>query len=178
MQPTVFRRRVLSEELGVILKTPGSERGGFDFGTAADEQQEAPIKLTLPKRPGVAPHVRSVLGESDESPDFALEIARLSMTSQMSLPLSLSLPRQPLSPLISPLGDLGPGSPTTPTVNQKTPTAAKALVLPPDDWRGDVAPAQSLAPGVKVLCADDNRIALNILAKLLHGKVRLILFLD
>ncbi|KAL8277383.1 hypothetical protein RQP46_010223 [Phenoliferia psychrophenolica] len=67
--------------------------------------------------------------------------------------------------------DLTLDSPTTPTgfFSQKTPTAANPLSLPDVGWSGD-SPTTSLAPGINVLCADDNPIARGILAKLLHGK--------
>ncbi|KAM0745676.1 hypothetical protein T439DRAFT_330489 [Meredithblackwellia eburnea MCA 4105] len=167
-----FRRRVLSDELGTFLATPGSEKGGFDFGQAI-EDQERPMELVLPPLSKAKPQP-SVMGEKEEAPDFAFEVSRLTLTG-LTLPKMPPLKLKRVNDDPVPLLD-SPDTPTgtTPTgttpsgASQTTPTAASALRV--SDWLSHKIPEDSIAPDVRVLVAEDNPIAANILIKLLSGK--------
>ncbi|KAM0753373.1 hypothetical protein T439DRAFT_379064 [Meredithblackwellia eburnea MCA 4105] len=158
---SLFQCRIISDELGNlfnpagsshVLSTPQFEREGFDFSQAVEAVQ-ASIGST--RKLGRVPSKRVkrsiMLGGKLEDADLASEAAKLTISET----LATSPPKPPS------FFDIVPAPSTAVNISNISRDPAAIAPAPPNG---------GLAPDVRVLIADDNPIARNILAKLFSGK--------
>ena len=177
------------------LVTPFVEKEAFDFGAAVNAAQNSLTGTRLGRIPSIKRKVsRARLREMPTTPtreeaDLVDEVAKLSVSQAIGSPARGLTPRLTASaggtsgsyfhgaadPAVSSAVSSDPGwvgnasslpTPTQETVAPQKPVPAPVPILAPVAASLPV----SAAPDVKVLVADDNPLARNILTKLLSGK--------
>ncbi|KDE06838.1 hypothetical protein MVLG_02874 [Microbotryum lychnidis-dioicae p1A1 Lamole] len=163
-----MRRRVISEELLALFNpgsqlaaTPFEERPEYDFSAAVSAAQQALSQTALKRIPSMKRKTTtsSVTADKSTSIDLVDEVAKLSIAAQTPPPKEESK-----SSLF--FNDTRLNAPSvTDDDGQRRRTESAAATTSLDQ----TVPAMQ-GPKLKVLYADDNVIARNILSKLLSGK--------
>ncbi|KAI5475998.1 hypothetical protein MNV49_000511 [Pseudohyphozyma bogoriensis] len=189
---TSYRRRIISDELGTLLATPG-EKPAFDFSQSNSldspafalelpsiepftlsppEPRAAKIRLAPISPPLDSPGTPGTPGSQDATTPKILS-AGLGIDGNASTPTTMAGKEvSPTPPSVFPFPAIA--TPKVASVGEPEPVMETTPMSPPAPASAPAQPSAagptSLFPDVNVLVADDNVIARNIMAKLFGGK--------